>query len=113
MPPEKQSLPHPTDSTVVVHLRPVDADAILAALEWALNHDDMQGQTLDEYIGSGLHRRNVEEAGRRIESVAALALRGVENRDIVGLIPPPHAGFTGTCPCGCGVEFKDGVQVQP
>lgn len=32
---------------------------------------------------------------------------------IIGLIPPPSDDFTGSCPCGCGVQFIDGVQQLP
>lgn len=101
--------------TMVVRLREVDADSILAALEWALNNErpDESGQTLDGFLAPGLYRRGVEEAARRIESVAALRRQGIEDLSIVGLVPAPHGGFTGKCPCGCGVEFRDGEQVRP
>lgn len=55
--------------TFPVELRPQDADAILAALEAALNAE------LD--FGPGIRSHNVEEAGRRIEAVADLARRGI------------------------------------
>lgn len=31
---------------------------------------------------------------------------------IQGRVPAPSPGFTGSCPCGCGAEFKDGEQVH-
>ncbi len=53
-----------------VRLSHADADHILAALEWAHNHPDLD-------LGPGLHRTGVERAGRKIESVADLARRGI------------------------------------
>ncbi len=66
---EHSTTPAPNDEGVTVQLRPVDCDAILAALEAALN--------AGLNFGPGLHTRNVEEAGRRIEAVADLARRGI------------------------------------
>jgi hypothetical protein len=54
-----------------VKLAPVDADSLLAALEWALNHPDLE-------MGPGLHRSGAERAGRKIESVADLHRRGID-----------------------------------
>jgi hypothetical protein len=60
-------------SDLTVELRFIDADALLALAEWALNHPDLD-------LGPGLHRRNAEEAARRIESQAAMARRGFNAR---------------------------------
>lgn len=69
-----------------VELRPVDADSLLAALEWAVNHPDLD-------MGSGLHREGAIEAGRRIESVADLHRFGVDQFSVIGTVPQlrrPH-----------------------
>lgn len=57
------------DTDMVVGLRHQDADALLAAVEAALNAG------ID--FGPGMPARVVEEAARRVESVAALARRGI------------------------------------
>lgn len=55
-----------------VMLRQQDTDAILAALEWALNQEDPELE-----LGPGIHRSMVVEAGRRIESAAEMDRRGI------------------------------------
>lgn len=60
----------PEGPTLTIKLRPVDADSLLAALEWAVNHPDLN-------MGPGLHREGAIEAGRRIEAVADLYRRGI------------------------------------
>jgi hypothetical protein len=58
------------DFDMQVGLRLVDADALLACVEWALNREELN-------LGPGIHPRNVEEAARRIESVADMARREI------------------------------------
>ena len=74
-----------------VSLSPQDADHLLAAVEWALNH--MCGAanevTLDEYLRPGLQRWAVEEAARKIEAVFDLARQGITAPSIVAHVPRP------------------------
>ena len=67
----------PGPEEMTVRLEPRHADAILAALEWALNAKD---PPLD--LGPGIRRASVEEAGRRIESVADLYRQGIRGPDV-------------------------------
>lgn len=53
-----------------VELRQVDADSLLAVLEWAVDHPDLD-------MGPGLRVDGAVEAGRRIEAVADLHRRGI------------------------------------
>jgi hypothetical protein len=53
---------------------------------------------------------------RRLRAFA-LRLRGAAPRgsmpaSILGRVPPPSDDYTGVCPCGCGVRFRDGVQLE-
>lgn len=105
-------------SDIPIKLSIQDADHLLAAVEWALGHDCNGGEnesTLDEYIAPGLRRWPIEEAARKIESVAAMQRQGIvaDDLSIIGRINAPHSSYTGKCPCGCGVEFVDGEQVLP
>lgn len=70
----------PEGPTMIVELRPVDADSLLAALEWAVNHPDLN-------MGPGLHRGGAIEAGRRIEAVADLHRLGVTDFAVIGTVP--------------------------
>lgn len=77
------TVPHqggPEGPTMTVHLRAVDADSLLAALEWAVNHPDLE-------MGPGLHVAGAVEAGRRIEAVADLHRRGVSDFAVIGVVP--------------------------
>ena len=58
--------------TMVVHLRPRDADAILALAEWALNNRPQ--------LGPGIRYGDALDAVRRIEAVADLYRKGIEDR---------------------------------
>ena len=54
-----------------VKLNHADADHLLAAVEWAVNHPDLD-------LGPGLHSSGVERAARKIEAVADLERRGID-----------------------------------
>jgi hypothetical protein len=101
-------------SDIPVKLSLQDCDHLLAAVEWALNHQcgEPNDVTLNEYITPGLHRWAIEMAARKIESVAALQRAGIsQGVTIQGHINPPHSSYSGACPCGGGATFENGRQV--
>jgi uncharacterized protein YhjY with autotransporter beta-barrel domain len=75
-----------------VSLTEQDADCLLAAVEWALNHEcgGVSDVALAEYVRQIGGRDAVEVAARKIESVAAMKRQGFDNDpDVLGSIPQP------------------------